>query len=71
MQTYPITRAINQQKWLNQSLEINKETIGVMELADKNVKSSTTEMFHRLTEENMNMMTSKMEDRNQDWNGTS
>lgn len=42
-----------------------------MELADKNVKSSTIEMFHRQTEENMNMMTSKMEDRNQDWNGTS
>ena len=37
-----------------------------MELVDKTVKSSTIEMFHILTEESMYMMTSKMEDRNQD-----
>ena len=42
-----------------------------MEVADKNVKSSTIEMFHILTKKNMNMITSKMEDSNQDWNGTS
>ena len=52
------------------SIKINTETIGVMELADQNVKSSTTEMYHILTEKNMNMITSKMEDSNQDWNGT-
>ena len=53
------------------SIKINTETTEVMEVADKNVKSSTIEMFHILTEKNMNMITSKMEDSNQDWNGTS
>lgn len=53
-------------KSINQSIKINTETVRVMELADKTVKSSTIEMFHILTEESMNMMTSKMEDRNQD-----
>ena len=41
------------------SIKINTETTEVMEVADKNVKSSTIEMFHILTEKNMNMITSK------------